>query len=141
MRNKRFVLDANIWVSYFISDQQEIISDIILANKISVLYSTELITEISRVLNYPHLARRNVNIKAAVNFIKRIGVYHTLQYPIKNYIPHDTDDNYIIALALETNAGFVTSGDKHILSQKAILEKKYRKLKIISKAEFEGMFA
>jgi putative PIN family toxin of toxin-antitoxin system len=109
------VLDANIWVSYFISNQENIISEIIVKNKISVLYCGELITEISRVLNYPHLAKRNVNIKEAIGFIRSTSVYCTLQYPIKNYIPEDQDDNYIIALALQSNAGFVTSGDKHII--------------------------
>jgi uncharacterized protein len=46
----------------------------------------------------------------------------------------------VIALALQQNAGFVTSGDKHILSQKDILETKFKTLKIITKAEFERMF-
>ena len=141
MRSKRFVLDANIWVSYFISNQQDVITEIIFRNKISIIYCTELITEISRVLNYPHLAKRNVNIKEAVLFIRQIGVFYNLQYPIKNYIPEDQDDNYIIALALQTNAGFVTSGDKHILSQKESLQLKYPKLQIISKSVFEEMFA
>lgn len=140
MRSKRFVLDTNIWVSYFISRHEKIISDIISQNKISVLYCTELLTEISRVLEYPHLTKRGININEAINFIRKVGVQVTLQYPLKRYIPGDEDDNFVIALALQTNAGFVTSGDDHILSQKQALEKKHRKLQIISKAEFEKMF-
>jgi predicted nucleic acid-binding protein len=41
---------------------------------------------------------------------------------------------------LQANAGFVTSGDRHILSQKSNLQKKYKKLKILTKTEFETMF-
>jgi uncharacterized protein len=63
-----------------------------------------------------------------------------LQYPIKSYIPDDENDNYLIALALQNSAGFITSGDKHILSQKQTLENKFKKLKIITKLEFENMF-
>ena len=63
-----------------------------------------------------------------------------LTQPIKSYIPDDEDDNYIVALALQTNSGFITSGDKHILSQKSFLETKYKKLKILTKSEFEKMF-
>ena len=63
-----------------------------------------------------------------------------LQYPIKRYIPDDENDDYLIALALQTSSGYITSGDTHILSQKTTLEKKYEKLRIITKAEFENMF-
>jgi hypothetical protein len=41
---------------------------------------------------------------------------------------------------LQTNSGFVTSGDKNILDEKENLEKKYSKLKILTKAEFESRF-
>lgn len=61
-------------------------------------------------------------------------------YPVKNYIPNDPEDNYVIALALQTGSGYVTSGDKHILEEKKRLEKKFTKLKIITKVEFETMF-
>ena len=68
------------------------------------------------------------------------SIHHTLTYPIRNCIPGDKDDNYIVALALQTNSGFISSGDSHILSQKIKLENKYKKLKIIGKAEFEEKF-
>jgi predicted nucleic acid-binding protein len=56
-------------------------------------------------------------------------------------LPDDENDDYLIALALQTSSGFITSGDDDILSQKASLEEKYKKLKILTKAEFEEMFA
>ncbi len=81
-----------------------------------------------------------VNTAKAIKLLKEITTHFTLTYPLKNYIPDDADDNYIIALALQTSSGFVTSGDSHILSQKENLEARYRKLKIITKAAFENMF-
>ncbi len=92
-----------------------------------------------RVFNYEHLKPYKVNITNAIKSIKAISIYTKLNYPIKNYIPNDNADNYIIALALQTNSGFVTSGDKHILSQKSSLENKFKKLKIITKSQFEKM--
>ena len=50
------------------------------------------------------------------------------------------NDDFLIALALQTTSGFITSGDDDILSEKANLERKFKKLKIITKAEFEKMF-
>jgi len=58
-----------------------------------------------------------------IDFIKMAAIRHELTYPIRSYIPGDKDDNYIVALALQTNSGFITSGDSHILSQKEKLEK------------------
>lgn len=52
----------------------------------------------------------------------------------------DENDNYIIALALKTNSGFITSGDKDILGEKILLERKFKKLKILTKAEFEEKY-
>ena len=140
MRSKKFVLDANIWVSYFLSNNISLLLEIISTNKITILYCSELLTEIERVLEYPHLIKYNVEVKSAVSLVKKVGILATLNYPFNAYIPGDEDDSYIIALALQQNAGFVTSGDKHILSQRLILEKKYTKLKIISKSVFEKMF-
>jgi uncharacterized protein len=86
------------------------------------------------------LQKYKINVQRAVAALKEITTHFTLSYPFREYIPQDPDDNYIIALALQTNSGFVTSGDAHILSQKRFLESRFRKLKIISKAEFEKMF-
>ncbi|MBX3257471.1 MAG: putative toxin-antitoxin system toxin component, PIN family [Chitinophagaceae bacterium] len=140
MRSKKFVLDANIWVSYFISEQTTFLVNAVSAKRIVIFYCAELITEIKRVLNYPHLKKYGINIKEAVKIIKSISVEYTLIYPIKRYIPSDIDDDYVIALALQTNSGFVTSGDRNILDEKENLEKKYAKLKILTKAEFENRF-
>jgi len=140
MRINRYVLDANIWVSYLITNNEQILTNIVVEHRITFYYCAELIVEIKRVLDYPHLKKYHINVGYAVNFIKQIGVDFALIKPIKSYIPDDENDDYVVALALQTNSGFITSGDKHILSQKSFLETKYKKLKILTKAEFEKMF-
>jgi len=140
MRSKRFVLDNNIWISYFITNNQQQIIEIIDLYEIAIFSCDELIKEFATVLKYEHLQKFNVNIPKAVKLLKEITTPFTITYPLKNYIPDDADDNYVIALALQTNSGFVTSGDSHILSQKKNLEARYHKLKIITKIEFENMF-
>jgi predicted nucleic acid-binding protein len=72
---------------------------------------------------------------------RKATVKFKLDYPIKRYIPKDQNDDYLIALALQTNSGFITSGDSDILSEKANLEKRFKKLKILTKAQFEEMFS
>ena len=141
MRVDRFVFDNNIWVSYLITGKEQKLIDIIDDNDLTVFSCDELLAEIRRVLNYPHLKRYNINVSYALKIVKAVTVHYDITYPIKRYIPHDPDDDYLIALALQTSSGFITSGDSDILSEKGNLEKKYRKLKILTKAEFEKMFS
>jgi len=89
---------------------------------------------------YPHLIKYHINTTEAISYIEQIGVDFTLSQPIKSYIPEDKNDDYIVVLALQTNSGFITSGDRHILSQKPLLEAKYKKLQILTRNEFENMF-
>ena len=141
MRNKRFVLDPNIYISYFISRNQNSLAVLIIKHKLELVICDELIAEFKRVLGYPRLARFKIDIKQAVKFVTTVGTPYTLEYPIKRYIPQDENDDYLIALALQTSSGYITSGDDDILSEKKNLEKRYKKLKILTKAEFEQMFA
>ena len=113
MRVNKFVLDANIWISYLISNQEQFLTHLVINHKVTFYYCDELITEIRRVLDYLHLKKYHIKVSSAINFIKDIVVMYSLQKPIKHYVPGDQDDDYIIALALQTNSGFVTSGDTH----------------------------
>ena len=140
MRVNRFVLDANIWVSYLITETEQKLIDIVVDNDLTVFRCDELLVEIARVLTYPRLKKYNIDIPYALRVVRKATAPYELTYPIKRYIPTDIDDDYLIALALQTSAGFITSGDKNILSEKATLEKKFKKLKILTKAEFEQMF-
>ncbi len=141
MRSNRFVLDPNIFVSYFISGNQSFLAGIVIKQKIELVICKELVAEFKRVLKYPRLAKFDIDIRLAVKFLLTIGTIHVLQFPIKRYLPKDENDDYLIALALQTSSGFITSGDDDILSEKERLEKKYKKLRILTKKEFENMFA
>jgi len=141
MRNKRFVLDPNIYISYFISRNQNTLAALAIKHRLELVICDELIDEFKRVLGYSRLSKFKIDIKQALNFLEAVGTSHTLRYPIRRYIPQDENDDYLIALALQTSAGYITSGDDDILSEKENLERAYKKLKILTKAEFEQMFA
>ena len=140
MRSDRFVLDANIWISYFISERVEVLLHIIYENEITVYSCDELLEELKRVLDYGHLKKYKADVKEALRIFKEATCHFEISHPFKDYIPEDPDDNYVIALALQSNSGFVASGDKHILNAKKRLEKKYSKLRVLTKAELEKMF-
>ncbi len=140
MRINKFVLDNNIWISYFITKRIQKLLEIIENYELTVFSCDELFEEVKRVLSYPRLKKYNLDITYALKIIKDTTVHYILTLPIKRYIPTDPNDDYVIALALQTNSGFVTSGDSDILKAKDILEKKFTKLSILTKVEFEKMF-
>lgn len=140
MRDKRFVLDPNIYISYFISRNQNSLAVLAIKHKLELVICDELIVEFKRVLGYPRLAKYKIDLKQAVRFVLTVGTIHSLKYPIRRYIPKDQNDDYLIALALQTSSGYITSGDDDILSEKENLERRYKKLTILTKAEFEQMF-
>ncbi len=140
MRFRKFVLDTNIWISYLITKKENELIDIIINNELIIYSCDELLHEIRIVLNYKHLKKYNINIKLALQIVKKATIHFSLKQPIKKYLSTDENDNYIIALALQTNSGFITSGDRDILGEKEVLEKKFKKLKILTKAEFEEKY-
>ncbi|HTI92350.1 MAG TPA: putative toxin-antitoxin system toxin component, PIN family [Puia sp.] len=140
MRINKFVLDNNIWVSYFITKKKQKLLEIINKHELTVFSCDELVQELRTVLNYPHLKKFEINVSEAVRVLRSATIHFKITYPIKRYVPLDENDDYLKALALQTSSGFITSGDSDILSEKANLEKKYKKLKIITKTEFERMF-
>lgn len=141
MRVNRFVLDNNIWVSYFITKNEKALIDIIERHELTIYSCDELIHELYNVLSREHLKEYEINVPEAVKIHRRATIRFKLTYPLKRYIPKDQDDDYLIALALQTNSGFIASGDSDILAEKANLERKFKKLKILTKAQFEGMFS
>jgi putative PIN family toxin of toxin-antitoxin system len=69
MRVKRFVLDANIWISYIITGRENDLLRIKIDNKVTLLICDELLTELERVLEYPQLKKYKINTKEALRFI------------------------------------------------------------------------
>ncbi len=71
MRVNRYVLDANIWVSYLITNNEQILTNAVIEHRITFYYCEELIVEIKRVLGYTHLKKYHINIGYAINFINK----------------------------------------------------------------------
>jgi putative PIN family toxin of toxin-antitoxin system len=65
MRVNRFVPDANIWVSYLITETEQHLIDIIADNDLTVFRCDELLAEVARVLRYSRLTRYNVDVSYA----------------------------------------------------------------------------
>ncbi len=74
---------------------------IIYENELTVHACNELVIELERVLNYDRLKKCKPDVKEAIRILKEATCHYALSYPVKNYIPEDSDDNYVIALAIQ----------------------------------------
>lgn len=139
MRVNNFVLDCNAWLKFILPNKPDFIIDILQNFSDVKIYSCQgLLDEVEDVLQRDRLKKRyNVNVKKVTAFIKDSTKLHTLSKPIKRRVADDPKDDYILALAIETNSSFVVSDDTHLISLKEI----YPKINFITKDEFVKLFS
>ncbi len=132
----KIVLDANVYVSGLLTQRGN--ANQILAywqdNRFELLVSLEIITELSRVLRYPHLVKIHKKSDAEIQrFIHLIQKHTTLVEPVEKVaVSADESDNRYIECALDGGADYLVTGDKKHLLPIGV----YRGIKIVSPVVF-----
>ena len=100
-------------------------------NAIKPVASREIIDEYIRVLTYPKfkLSEEEINFLLYREILPFFEIIDVRQGP--QVIEKDPHDDKFISCASAAGAGYIISGDKHLLSLKS-----YQKIKILSPAEF-----
>ncbi|MGA1840194.1 MAG: putative toxin-antitoxin system toxin component, PIN family [bacterium] len=102
-----------------------------------LILSKNIIGEIKRVLYYPHIQKKynlqEQDIESLINLIEREAIILSDSIKIK-VINDDPDDNKFLACALEAEADYIISGDKHLLNLHY-----YKDIPIITVREFLGI--
>lgn len=115
----RVVLDANIFVSAVLKPQSNLanIFELIKEEKIKLILSGDILSEIRAVLLYPKIRKRHRRTSKEIdNFIKRtarISIIATGRVRVEE-INDDPEDNKYLSAALEMKADFIVSGDHHL---------------------------
>lgn len=116
MRNI-IILDTNIWISYLLSRRYDILTNIILSNKLDIVTCNNLINEISEVLQREKF-RRYINKKGVTEAIKiHLKLCRFVDVEMKTDFLTDKKDNYLIDLYQTASATLLVTGDKQILEQ------------------------
>ena len=132
----KVVLDANQFVSALLkqASNSSRLLDLVHAGDVRLLVSEKIITEIDRVIRYPKVKKihrwSDSNLDAFIIKIIRAAqmVSGTLKLRVIEEDP--TDDKYL-ECAIEGEADFIVSGDKHLKNLGS-----FREIPIISPAEF-----
>ena len=130
----KVVFDTNIWISIFMKKTLGKEFSEIFKKGIDVYTTEEILKEISKVLVYPRISEllelSGVSEREIIRSIVKNSIIVRPKFRLK-VIKEDQEDNRILDCALQAKAGFIVSGDKHLLKLG-----KFRNIKILTPREF-----
>ena len=118
----QIVLDTNVIISAIVNPDRSPgkILELVFDQEVSLCLSPPMIAEIRRVLRYPKIVNlikqkgRTVELEEEqIDKIVEIARVTTGQVTIKP-IATDPDDDMFLECAIEANADYIISGDKHL---------------------------
>jgi putative PIN family toxin of toxin-antitoxin system len=112
---KRFVIDVNCYITFFINRETGWLLKYISKNKIEIFVDDFLIEELSRVLQYPRIKKiLPLPVHVYISFVKLIST-HIISGQFNVQSP-DPDDNYLYDIALSTHAKLLVTGETALLN-------------------------
>ena len=120
MDNKKIILDTNLWISFLISKKLDSIDELILQQKITLLFSNELIEKFINVASRPKFKKyfSKEDIRKLLSILDNYGKLIKTISSIT--ICRDFKDNFLLNLAIDGQADYLVTGDEHLLSLKEI---------------------
>ncbi|MGC2434822.1 MAG: putative toxin-antitoxin system toxin component, PIN family [Desulfobaccales bacterium] len=135
----RAVFDTNVFISALFNPKRPPaqLLELALQGKIRLIVSPQLMEEIDRLLTYPKiknlLKKRKIaprEVLESLSKILQVAVLTPGELAVAAISPDPADD-MILAAAVEGNADFIISGDKHLLNLR-----NYQGIKMVTPAEF-----
>ena len=125
MKNKekiRVIVDVNIWISFLIGRRLQRIFDALVKPQITLIFSKELLDELYAVTQRPKLRKyfaSREKVEELLSFLPTMG--EMVELPeIFTERCRDCKDDYLLELAIRSNADFIVTGDKDLLVIKTI---------------------
>ena len=130
----QIVLDTNVLISFLLTHGETIsrVLDAWEQDKFTLCVSPQILAEIRRVLEYPHLKSR-IKPEEAQALLDNLGSDALLAEGTMATLgaTPDPKDDMFIACAIESKADYVGSGDPHLIK----LER-YERIRIVTPAQF-----
>ena len=131
MKNKRIILDTNLWISFLISKNLSKLDPLIEKGKITLLFSKESFEEFVDVVERPKFKRffSQKDIEQILNLFDQFGELVIIKSDVK--LCRDEKDNFLLNLSIDGKADYLVTGDNDLL-----VLKKINKTKILKMTEF-----
>jgi uncharacterized protein len=120
MKSKKAIFDTNLWISFLISKDFHSLDKYILNGKIKLIFSEELLSEFILVAGRPKLKRffTEPDLKQLISLINKYG--KLVKVNTATDICRDKKDNFLLNLAIDSNADYLITGDYDLLDLKFI---------------------
>ena len=133
MRKKkdRIIIDTNLWISFLLSKKTTGLDKLFLEQSITLIFSQELLDEFIEVARRPKL-KKYFSLSDLEELLLEINS-HAEFVSITSSINlcRDQKDNFLLSLAIDSNATYLLTGDKDLL-----VVNKIGKTKIITVSQF-----
>ena len=134
--NKTFkiIVDTNIWISFLIGKSLKGLQKYIDSQKVLIVTCSEQILELNEVFQKPKI-KRYFNSEQIIEFFELLDESSVIiDIKTKTNLCRDLKDNYLISLALDSQADYIVSGDNDLL-----VLSKVENTSIIKFSEFENI--
>ncbi len=120
MKSKLVILDTNLWISFLITKDFSFLDKYIGNKKAKLVFSEELIQEFLVVVARQRFQKyfTNKDIEDILLFFDNFGILIKVTSQIEQCRDHK--DNFLLSLAVDSNADYLVTGDKDLLDIKKI---------------------
>ena len=128
----KIILDCNIWISFLIGHQAQLVQQILMDTRFDVYVCDELLEEIHNVSSRPKI-RTRISDEELDDFFRIIYAFchiEKIERQAQSEI-RDPKDLYLLSLAESIEADFIISGDADLLD---LIQ--YKQTKLLKLADF-----
>ena len=111
----RVIFDTNIWISFLIGKQFASMKELLVTAAIQPIFSDQLLAELLTTTQKPKLQKyfQKDQVDNLMIFLREIG--EIIESNSIVFACRDPKDNYLLALAKDSNADFLITGDRDLL--------------------------
>jgi uncharacterized protein len=112
----KVIIDTNLWISFLIGKELANLKQLIVDRTIQVVLCEQIIEEINLVTQRPKLQKYfpATKVQELLELLRIIGLWSEVTSEVS--ICRDAKDNYLLALAKDSQANFLITGDGDLLT-------------------------
>jgi len=122
IKEKRIILDTNLWISFLITKDISKLDNRIFTGETILIFSQELLNEFITVVSRPKFKKyfSQEDIIEILDIIDQQAEFVEVRNDIKKC--RDEKDNFLLSLAVDGNADFLITDDEDLLELKEIVK-------------------
>ncbi|MBP0030899.1 putative toxin-antitoxin system toxin component, PIN family [Roseofilum sp. Guam] len=112
----KVIIDTNLWISFLIGKELGNLKELIVSQSIQVVLCEQIKEEINRVTQKPKLQKyfSVEKVQELLEFLDIIGL--SIEIVSEVSVCRDAKDNFLLALAQDSQANFLITGDADLLT-------------------------